>query len=73
MLDNCESTIFFNNLVEAKKETKNILIEEKKCKDLVIYFTRYIHSKSMKMTSLCYHELMRKVKEHEYFMIDDYV
>ena len=73
MLDNCESTIFFNNLVEAKKETKNILIEEKKCKDLVIYFTGYIHSKSIKMTSLCYHELMRKVKEHEYFMIDDYV
>ena len=48
MLDNCESTIIFNNLVEAKKETKNILIEEKKCKDLVIYFTRYIHSKPMK-------------------------
>ena len=73
MLDNCESTIFFNNLVEAKKETKNILIEEKKCKDLVIYFTRYIQSKPIKITTLCYHELMRKVKEHEYFMIDDYV
>ena len=32
---------------------------------MVIYFTRYVHSKSMKMVSLHYYELMGKVKEHE--------
>ena len=55
---------YFDNLVKAKKlETKNILIDEKNYSDLVIYFTVYVHSKSMKMLSLYYHELTGKVKE----------
>ena len=37
----------------------------KNYKDLVIYFTRYVHGKSIKMLSLYYHELMGKVKEYE--------
>ena len=37
---------YFNNLVKARKlETKNILINEKSYKDLVIYFTKYVRSK----------------------------
>ena len=32
-------------------------------KDLVIYFTRYIHNKLRRMLYLYSHELMRKVKE----------
>ena len=42
----------------------------------MIYFTRYVHSKSIKILSLCYHELMGKFKEHEgkkHSMIDDSV
>ena len=52
-----------------KLETKNFLIVEKSYKDLVIYFTRYVHSRSIKMLSLHYHELMRK-KEKK-LMVDD--
>ena len=55
---------YFDNLVKTKKlETKNILIDEKNYRHLVIYFTVYFHSKSMKMLSLYYHELTGKVKE----------
>ena len=39
---NFESSVFnyyFDNLIKAKK-TKNILIDKKNCKDIVIYFTR---------------------------------
>ena len=56
------TTIIFDNLIKAKKqknkkiETKNVLISEKNCNDLVIYFTRYVHSMSIKMLSLHYHE-----------------
>ena len=50
---------YFGNLIKAKKlETKKILIDEKNLKDLVIYFTRYVHSKSIKMLSLHYLELL---------------
>ena len=50
---------YFDNLIKAKKlETKKILIDEKNLKDLVIYFTRYVHSKSIKMLSLHYLELL---------------
>ena len=42
----------------------NILIDKKNYKDLTIYFTRYVNSKSIKMLSLHYHELMGKIKEH---------
>ena len=42
----------------------------------MIYFTRYVHSKSIKMLSLHCHELMGKIKEHEekkYLMVNDYI
>ena len=43
-------------------ETKNILVDEKSCKNLVIYFTNYVHSNSIKMLSLHYHELIRNTE-----------
>ena len=67
---------YFDNLVKTKKlKTKNILINEKNYNNLVIYFTIYFHSKTIKMLSPYYYELMEKVKEHEekYLVIDDYV
>ena len=45
---------YFDNL-----ETKNNLIDEKKYKDLVIYF------KSIKILNLHYHELIGNIEEHE--------
>ena len=67
----------FDNLVKTKKlETKNILINEKNYKHLTIYFTRYVHSKSIKVLSLHYHELMGKIQEHEeeiYLMVNYYM
>ena len=67
----------FDNLVKVKKiETKNNLIDEKNYKDITIYFTRYVHSKSIKMVSLQYHELMGKIQEQEgkkYLMVNDYM
>ena len=67
---------YFDNLVKTKKlKTKNILINEKNYNDLVIYFATYFHSKTIKMLSPYYYELMEKVKEHEekYLVIDHYV
>ena len=44
---------YFNNLIKTKKlETENISIDEKNYKDMVIYFTRYVHTESIKMLSL---------------------
>ena len=44
---------YFNNLIKAKKlKTENISIDEKNYKDMVIYFTRYVHTESIKMLSL---------------------
>ena len=34
-------------------------------KDLVIYFTRYVHNKAIKILSLHYAELMQKIEENE--------
>ena len=51
-------------------------MDEKNYKDLVIHFTRYIHSKSLKTLSMYYHGLMTKTEEHEgkkIFMVDDYL
>ena len=67
---------YFENFKNAKQsENKNIfLINEKNYNDMVIYFTRYVHSKSIKVLSLLYHELMGKIEEHEgkkYLIIDD--
>ena len=65
-IKNRVSKYHFDNLVEAKKlETSNIKINEKNYKDLVIYFTRYVHKKSIKMLSLHYHELIEKFEEHD--------
>ena len=39
-------------------------------------FTRYVHSKSIKMFIPHYPELMRKIKKHEgkkYLIVDDYM
>ena len=56
----------FNNSIEAKNiKTKNNLIDEKSYKDLVIYFTRYLHNKSIKILRFHYHELIGKTDEHE--------
>ena len=55
-------------------ETKNILINEKHYKDLVICYTRYVHNTTIITLSLYYHELMQKIKEHEgkkYLMVDN--
>ena len=48
-----------------KLETKNILVDQKNYKDFTIYFSRYVHGKSLKMLSLHYHESMEKISEHE--------
>ena len=65
---------YFDYLIKTtKREVKNILINEKNYKALVIYFARYDPGKLIRMLSLYYHELMEKVEEHEgkkYFMID---
>ena len=46
----------FDSLVKAKKKkkigTKNILINEKHYKGLVIYFSRYDHGKTITMLNL---------------------
>ena len=44
----------------------------------MIYFTRYVHSKSIKMLSLHYHELIGKIEEQEgnsfkSLTVDDYM
>ena len=42
----------------------------------MIYFMRYVHSKSIKMLSVHYPELMGKIKESKgkkYLMVDDYM
>ena len=38
----------------------------------MIYFTKYVHSKSIKMLILHYHELTGKTEEHEGKQIDDW-
>ena len=68
---------YFDNLVKAKElENENILIHEKKCKDLAIFFTGYVQKESIKMLNLHYHELIGKIEEHEeekYLMVVVYM
>ena len=52
-------------LSTKKLETENILIDGKNYIDLTIYFTRYLHSNSINLFSLHYHELIGKTEEHE--------
>ena len=57
---------YFDNLVKAKEwDPKNILIDGKNYKNLVIYFTRYVHIKSIKILIPHYPKLMGKVKEQK--------
>ena len=52
---------YSDKLIESQKtETENISINEKNYKDLVIYFTNYVNSKSIKMLNLSCHELTKK-------------
>ena len=47
---------YYDNLTKAEKfQTKNILIDEKNYKNLIIYLARYDHKKSTRMLSLYYH------------------
>ena len=53
----------FDYLIRAKTiETKNIFIDEKNYKDIVICFTRYNRGKSMRMLSLHCHESVGKIE-----------
>ena len=53
----------YENLVKPKKtETRNILIDKKRYKDLVIYFTRYQPDKSIRMINLYYDKLIGKIE-----------
>ena len=38
-----------NNSIEAKKKADKILIDEKNFQDLMIYFSRYVRNKSIKI------------------------
>ena len=43
---------------------------------MVIYFTGYVHNKSIKILILHYDQLIGKIEQHEgkkYLMIDDYM
>ena len=51
-------------------------MDEKNFKDLVIYFTRYVNCRLIKIMSLQFQELMVKIEEHKgkkYLMIYDYM
>ena len=62
---------FSNSLIESEKlKAEKFLIGEKNYKDLVVYFTNYVNSKSIK--SLYYHKLMGKIEEHEGEIMVDY-
>ena len=41
----------------------------------MIYFTKYVHSKSIEILVFHYHELMRKTKsrKEKYFMVNNYM
>ena len=44
-----------NDLIKPEKvEIKNILLNQKNFKDLMIYFTGHVNCKSIKMLSLCF-------------------
>ena len=44
--------------VQSKLETKIVLINEKNCKDLLIYFIRYGHEKSIRLFNFDYYQLI---------------
>ena len=54
--------LFWQFNQSKKLETGNILIDKKDYKNLVIYFTRYVQSKLIKMLILHYHEFIGRLK-----------
>ena len=58
--NNIKNRVYNYKFVILVSETEHILIDEKNVIDLTIYFTRYVHSKSIKIPSLHYNELLRK-------------
>ena len=66
----------YKNLIESKKlENRNVLINKKSYRNLVIYFTRYHSEKSVTILNLYYDELIGKIEQYEgkkYLMADDY-
>ena len=61
----------YKNLIESK----NVLINKKSYRNLVIYFTRYHSEKSVTILNLYYDELIGKIEQYEgkkYLMVDDY-
>ena len=56
---------YFNKSIKKKKnlDSINILIDEKKQKDLVMYYTRYGDNKSI--IRLHYHKFKGKIQKHE--------
>ena len=56
----------YENLTKPKNlETRNVSIDKKSYKDLVIYFTRYHPDKSITIINLYYDELIGKIEEYE--------
>ena len=67
---------YFDNLIKTKKQKLKISeLKKKTKKDVVIYFTICVHSKSIKILGLHYQELMGKIKEHEgeKIIVEDYI
>ena len=68
---------YFDKFIKKKElETKNILIDQKNSKDLLIYFTRYIHTKLIKILILYYYELKEAIEENggkKYLMVDGHI
>ena len=48
-----------------KFETRNIFIDKKNYRDLVIYLTRYYSDKSVTVLNRYYDELREKIEEYE--------
>ena len=67
---------YFDNLIKANKlEIKNILIDEKSYRDLVIYFTRYIHkiNKNVKFVLSWINWKDWKTWGKKFLMVNDYM
>ena len=58
-----------NRSEKKKLDSINILIDEKKQKDLVMYYTRYGDKKSL--LRLHYHKFKGKIQKHEETNISD--
>ena len=54
-----------SNRKKKKKKIKNVLIDDTKYKNWLIYFTRYNREKSIETLSAYYHRLVGDTEEHE--------